>query len=42
MNENYDYCYATGAYEDQCCEMCPHKFDCSGYEDDDDESFEDC
>ncbi len=34
-NENmYDYCYRTGNYEDQYCEMCPHKCECSGYEGD--------
>ena len=30
----YDYCYRTGDYEDQFCELCPHKYECSGYEGD--------
>lgn len=31
ISDNYDYCYETGNYEDECCELCPHKSDCSGY-----------
>ncbi len=30
----YDYCYRTGDYEDQICEFCSHKCECSGYEGD--------
>ena len=35
----YDYCYFTGNYEDQYCEMCPHKEECSGsgFDPDDDD-----
>lgn len=29
----YDDCWNTGDYEDQYCPLCPHRFDCSGYED---------
>lgn len=36
MND-YDVCYETGTYNDQICEFCPHKHECSGYEDEDDE-----
>lgn len=32
--DRYDYCYRTGDYEDQFCEFCPHKCECSGYEGD--------
>lgn len=34
-DDEYDYCYETGNYSDQICEICPHRFECSGYEDDD-------
>lgn len=35
VNDRYDQCYQTGNYTDQDCENCPHKYDCSGYEGDD-------
>lgn len=29
-------CWQTGIYTDDCeCEFCEHKFECSGYESDD-------
>ena len=34
--QQYDNCYDTGIYEDYNCEGCPHKYECSGYEGDDD------
>jgi len=33
----FDACYITGNYNDLPCEICPHRSDCSGYEEDDDE-----
>ena len=31
-------CWQTGIYTDDCeCEFCEHKYECSGYEDEDDE-----
>ncbi len=31
-----EICYETGEYTDECvCEICDHRFDCSGYEGDD-------
>ena len=27
----YERCWATGEYEDQDCELCPHNSECSGY-----------
>ena len=36
IQNQYDNCYETGNYEDQYCELCPHKSECSGYEDHDD------
>ena len=30
--DEYEYCWATGDYEGQDCEMCQHKFECAGYE----------
>ena len=37
MNPN-DKCYQTGNYTDECCcELCDHKYDCSGYDDDDED-----
>ena len=31
-------CWTTGIFTDDCdCEQCMHKFECSGYEDEDDE-----
>ena len=36
--EQTEHCWATGEYSDECdCEMCEHKFECSGYEGDDDD-----
>lgn len=32
----YDYCWETGNYDDQICEFCPHKSECSGHEGDED------
>ena len=32
---DYEKCYETGEYDGEYCEMCPHKFECSGYEDED-------
>lgn len=37
MNPN-EICYQTGNYTDECCcELCDHKYDCSGYDDDDED-----
>ena len=34
--EQTEHCWETGEYTDKCdCEMCEHKFECSGYEGDD-------
>lgn len=33
MQDNYDLCFATGFYDNDDCENCPHKESCSGYED---------
>ena len=31
-------CWITGDYSDDCiCEFCDHKYECSGYEDDEDD-----
>jgi len=31
--EPTEKCWETGEYNDECdCEMCDHKFECSGYE----------
>ena len=35
MND-YEACYTTGIYEDQICEFCPYKNECSGYDEDED------
>lgn len=35
--DDYDYCWVTGDYEDQCCSLCPYKNSCSGHEDEDEE-----
>lgn len=35
--DDYDACYATGIYEDYECSLCPHRYDCSGYEDHDED-----
>ena len=32
---DYEKCYETGEYDGEDCESCPHKFECSGYEDED-------
>lgn len=33
-----ELCWLTGSFEDNCeCEFCEHKYECSGYEDDEDE-----
>lgn len=35
--EATERCWETGEYTDDCiCELCNHKFECSGYEEDDD------
>lgn len=34
---SYDACYETGIYIDQNCSFCPHRHDCSGFEDDEQE-----
>lgn len=28
-----DSCWETGIYNGEECEFCPHKYECSGYED---------
>lgn len=33
--DEYDYCYRTGNYTDQYCGICPHRYECSGYEEED-------
>ena len=34
--EMTEQCWETGEYKDDCdCEMCDHRFECSGYEGDD-------
>lgn len=31
-------CWETGNYTDNCdCELCPHKYECSGYDGEEDE-----
>ena len=37
MIEDYEWCWNLGAYTGQECELCPHRNECSGYEDDKDE-----
>lgn len=33
-----DYCWRTGSYLSDCdCEMCDHKYECAGYEGDENE-----
>ena len=33
-----DRCWATGCYTDDCiCEICDHRFECSGYDDHEDD-----
>lgn len=37
MNPN-ELCWQTGNYTDNCdCELCSHKYECSGYEGEEDE-----
>lgn len=36
--EPEEYCWKTGHYLTSCdCDMCDHKYDCSGYEGEDDD-----
>ena len=35
VEQEYERCWLTGEYEDADCEECPHKHECSGYEEDD-------
>lgn len=35
--DEYDKCYETGEYEDQYCQECPHRYECSGSEIDEEE-----
>lgn len=37
MEDCFDACYHTGIYEDYECELCPYKFECSGYNGDEDD-----
>ena len=38
----YDKCWETGEYTDNCtCELCPHKNECSGYENHDEDDMVD-
>lgn len=34
---DFEHCWETGQYEDQTCDFCPHKEECSGsgYDDED-------
>ena len=32
IQDDYEACWQTGIYEDYTCELCPHNFECSGYE----------
>ena len=35
-----EQCWLTGNYTDDCCcEMCEHKWECSGYEEDEDDKL---
>lgn len=37
MNPN-EFCWQTGNYTDNCdCELCSHKYECSGYDGEEDE-----
>ena len=37
MDQN-ERCWETGQFTDDCdCELCDHNFECSGYEDSEDE-----
>ena len=31
---DYEECFTTGNYDDQDCHFCPHRGECSGYEED--------
>ena len=33
--DEFERCWMTGDYDEQDCEECPHKDECSGYEGDD-------
>ena len=33
-DEDYDICYEYGEYTDQDCSNCPHKEECSGFDED--------
>ena len=33
----FDTCYETGEYDDQICDLCPHKEECSGSDIEDDD-----
>lgn len=35
--EMYDLCYETGEYDDYDCYSCPHRAECSGAGDDNDD-----
>lgn len=34
-DREYDRCYIAGQYDGQYCPLCPHRFNCSGYEEED-------
>ncbi len=34
----FDACYMTGNYNDLPCDICPHRSECSRYEEEDDEN----
>ena len=36
-DREYETCWLTGNYIDQDCELCPHKGECSGYDDEDED-----
>ena len=38
--DSYDQCYQSGNYKGIDCESCPHKNECSGYENHDKEDNE--
>ena len=33
----YDTCWESGGYIDQNCELCPYRYECLGYEGEDDD-----
>lgn len=35
-DREYDLCWLTGRYIDQYCPLCPHRGECSAYDEDDD------